>query len=231
MQIYKLLISIVLISFFLYSCNNTFTEKKIDEGKIIFDIEYLDDEEDNYLIALLPSTMTLKFKDNNTISKIEGFFGAFRLVYISNLKEGKNYSLLRVMDQKYMYKADTVEQPFGYNQMLDISFKYLDDTTSIAGYFCNIAEAYCPAISDKPLMLYYTHDIDIASPNTNTPFKEIQGVLLGFQVRLSGINMKFIANEVVPEEIADEEFLIPDGYKIVSKKELEKVINSFNQNK
>jgi len=212
------------------SCKNSIFSGRISEGTIIYEISYLDDEKDNPLISLLPKEMTIKFKDNNSISYIEGFFGTFKLIYLTNYTEGKNSSILRILDKKYIYTVDTSQVPAGYNDMENLTIEKTDETIEIIGYDCNIAKCICPAISKDEILIYYTYDIKIENPNTNNPFKEIDGVLMGFQVKLAGINMKFIAKEVIKEVVDDSEFVIPEGFTSVSKTELEEVLQSF-QNK
>jgi len=211
------------------TCNNSIFTGKIKEGTLVYEISYLDDESENPLISLLPKEMTIKFKNNNTISYIEGFFGTFKLMYITDYESGKNSSVLRILDKKYIYSADTSQLPAGYNDMENIKITKLDSTVNIIGYKCKVARCYCPAISKDDLMIYYTYDIKIKNPNSNNPFKDIDGVLMGFQVKLAGINMKFIAKEVIKEEVSDSEFVAPEGFKSVSKSELEEVLKSFQE--
>jgi len=72
-----ILISALLLH--LISCNNL-VKKGITEGEIIFDIEYLDNERENPLIALLPRKMVTVFKDNSSYSNelfVDGCFVRF----------------------------------------------------------------------------------------------------------------------------------------------------------
>ena len=223
------LILLILTTTLFFSCENILTGEQVDEGKILFKIEYLDDEKDNPLISLLPKEMTIIFKENNTVSHINGFFGTFKLTYITDSENKMNYSILRVMDKKYIYKVNDTEEPAGYNEMKDIRIEETEETDTIAGYLCHIAKAYCPQISDKPINLYYTYEINIKNPNANTPYKEIDGVLLGFQVKLTGINMKFVAEKVIEAEIDNSEFNIPKGYEPISKEEMEEILTSFQE--
>ena len=110
------------------SCNSIGDFGKIHEGRIVYSIEYPKDKEQSSLVTLLPETMELKFKEDNTVININGFFAIFSLIYISDHNTHTNYSLLRVMNQKKMYKADTMEIPFGYEKMHNIQIKHTDDT-------------------------------------------------------------------------------------------------------
>lgn len=215
----------------LSSCKNMMTSKNINEGIIEFEVTYLDDERQNPLIALLPTNMTLKFKDNSTVSHIEGFFGTFRLTYISDSKKGINASLLKVLDKKYIYEVDTTQQAFGYEAMRNLKIENTGKTKLVAGYACQEAKFICEEISKEPLMIYYTNEIEISNPNTNNPFRQINGVLLEFQVKLNDINMKFVAKKVKRENIEDKDFEVPAGYLKVTKAEMEKILESFNNPK
>jgi len=216
------------VSVYLQSCKSGSKKSGIDEGKIEFEITYLDSERENPLIALLPTSMVLKFKNNSTVSNIEGFFGTFKLTYISDSQIGKNSSLLKVLDKKYMYQVDTTQPPFGYEAMRNINIVRTKNTKVVAGYKCQEAKFTCPEISKESMLIYFTDEIDIKNPNSNNPFKEIGGVLLEFQVKLNEINMKFTAKKVISEDVDDTEFEVPKGYTNVDKAEMEKIMESFN---
>ncbi len=215
---------IAILILFVSSCETILSGNKISEGKIVYNIEYLDDENDNPLISLLPKTMEIKFKDNNTVTNIEGFFGTFKLRFISNLKKETNYSILRIMDKKYIQTVAFGEEPAGY-EMPKFTIEKTDEITEIAGYECHVANVEIEG--QETIKLYYTYDIKIKNPNANNPFSEIDGVLMGFQVKLTGINMKFEAKKVVGEIVDDTEFDIPSGYEEVTKEKLEGILLSF----
>ncbi len=209
---------------FVSSCETILSGKKISEGKIVYNIEYLDDESDNPLISLLPKTMEIKFKNNNTVTNIEGFFGTFKLRFISDVETKTNYSILRIMDKKYIQTVAFGEEPAGY-EMPDFTIEETNEKVEIAGYKCHVA--IINSEGKEPIKLYYTYDIKIKNPNANNPFSEIDGVLMGFQVKLTGLNMKFEAKKVVEEIVDDSEFAVPDDYKEVTKEELEEILLSF----
>ena len=220
---------VVLIILATTSCQTITNFGKITEGRIVYSIEYPKDAEQSSLVSLLPETMELKFKQDNTVININGFFAIFSLIYISDHNSHTNYSLLRIMNQKKMYKADTDAIPFGYEKMHDIKIEQTADTLTICGYKCKKALAYCPNASQTPYELYYTNEIGIKNPNTNNPFRQVDGVLLGFQVRLSGISMNMRAIEIHEEDVDDSVFNIPDDYEIVTREQLEEFIDSFTK--
>ena len=90
----KLFIVVSLILILNNSCKEIKHKDRIREGYIEYNIEYLDDSLDSFMIGLLPKKMTVKFKNNNTINKIEGFSGIVSFTHIQNFREKKNITLV-----------------------------------------------------------------------------------------------------------------------------------------
>jgi len=206
------------------------TDKRpLNQGIIQYEIKYLDSEKENPLITLLPETMSLSFKDNNTIIKIEGYLGLFSFAYITNAKKDKNSTLLKIIDKKYLYQISNGYPSYGYDElMLDYTVKHCTEVKDILGYRCKKAtfEFKNPKIS--PIDVFYTNEIAIEKPNRNNPFKELDGVLLEFQVRLNNINMRFKAIKIWEAEISDDLFEVPDGFEKISKEMMQDKMKNYN---
>jgi len=220
-----LLIFIVLS---LLSCSDIGQKKKISEGEIEYQIEYLDNERDNPFIMLLPRKMITSFNENSSHTLIEGFFGTFKLSYILNSLQEKNFTLLQIMDKKYIYQADINNLAFGYQNMRNIKIQYTNKEKTIAGYKCKHAIANFQDGQNDSINLYYTDEINLQKPNLNNPFREIDGVLMEFTVKLVGINMKFLTNKVRQKETNPRLFEIPNGYTRITLHEMEKLVEDFN---
>jgi hypothetical protein len=80
-----------------------------------------------------------------------------------------------------------------------------------------------------PLVLYYTYEIDVNKPNYNTPFSEIEGVLLQSQYRIAGVDMQFVATNVSSAPVKNEVFEIPPNCQQVSLTEMQDLVNKFNK--
>ncbi len=220
----SILIIFIIVSFLL-SCDEYSKRNSINEGVIVYHITYLDDEKDNPLITLLPTKMVVKFKNNNTASIIEGFFGTFKIVFVSNLEKGTNMSIFRIMDKKYIYSSDTSSPAIGYKKMKKTNIKNIEGTKKIAGYSCKKAEI---TYSDNSKSyVYYTDRIGIEQPNNNNPYKHINGVLMEFKVNMVGVNMKFKAKKISTAKIDNSIFDIPKDYKVMTKTDIEKTISGF----
>ena len=75
--------------------------------------------------------------------------------------------------------------------------------------------------------MYYTEDLKIKDANWNTPFKDVKGVLMEYQICMFGINTKIVSQEIEKIKVDDSEFNIPDGYTSVDKKKIENTVAKF----
>jgi hypothetical protein len=228
---FMILFEIVLIAFafHFFSCNEDSTIQIITEGEIKYRIEYLDDEKVNSLIPLLPSEMTTSFKCSASRTMIEGLFGTFKLIYILNQPKNTNYTLLQILDKKYVYQSSINEMAFGYQDMKKVRIIYSDKVKNIAGYRCKHATAVFQNGTNDTAEIYYTNDIGLINANRNNPFKEIEGVLMEFSVNLVEINMKFTAKKVIGKKIDDRLFDLPAGFVNISENHMRKLITDYNQ--
>jgi len=222
------LTKIFFILFFvsLLSCNNR--TNKIDEGVLIYKITYLQKEKQNSLIALLPRTIKIKFKENKTVAIVEGFWGTFQLKFISIPKKKQSYTVLKILDKKYYSVNDINDINAGYSDFkISKIEKYPNDTTRFAGLLSQKALMYCDQMNDSAITIYYTNDLKIKHPNSNTPYNNLNSVLTKFQTKVAGIDMIFELIELKKEKISDKEFIIPKNYKRISKKDLNSILQSF----
>jgi len=208
------------------SCNNEIDSGEISEGEIEFHVNYLENGENNLFIALLPSKVTTYFRENSSCTLIEGDLGLFKLAFILNGEVQKNYSLLQIIDKKYVYKSKFGETTYGYAQMDGLKIIYSEKRKKIANYNCKHAMAVYNELKDT-IQLYYTNEIDLLHPNLNNPFKEIDGVLMEFSVTLAGIDMQFKANKVQSIKVEPSLFTLPEGYLSISEKQMKEEINKY----
>jgi GLPGLI family protein len=211
-----------------FSCSQKPDGKNITEGEIEYNIEYLDNERDNPLIMLLPKRMSVLFKNSSSYNQIEGFLGTFKLTYILNNTQQKNYTLFQLMDKKYYSQTDANTISFGFQNMDNIKIEYSDKEKKIAGYNCKNAIVKFKNGEQKDIEVYYTEDISINNPNQNTPFCQIKGVLMEFTMNLMGVNMRIKTRKVLNKKIEPEIFEVPENFTKVSPEELEEIVNSYS---
>ncbi len=199
----------------------------VDEGTIQYDITYTNLGEDNLLMSVLPETLEFSFKDNNTVTTIEGFFGIFALRQIFNKEHMTYATTLKMMGKKYIYEIEAIKFREEFPEMKNPRIELVDETKIIAGYECMKALAWFGENED-PVEIYYTTKLNVENPNAYNPYKNIQGVLMQFKLNINNMDMLLVATDVRPESIEQGAFNVPPGYKPVTKKELEKLVESLS---
>ena len=228
-MINRLLIVILLVFIALYSCEKKQQKDRIKEGYIEYDIDYLDESMDSFMKGLLPKKMVIKFKDNNTINKIEGFSGIVSFTHIQNYRERKNITLVKVLNKKYMYIEKINDKSLFFEDLPGLKIEEQDTIVEICGFKSKKAKIVVPDPNVKPFYIYYTDDIIINNVNAQTPFKSIDGVLLEFQIKLYDMPMKLTAKKIQAAEIPSEDFEIPEGYESINKKTMAEIIDLLKQ--
>ncbi len=225
----KAFIITVLIFISLNSCKEIQHKDRIKEGYIEYDIEYLDDSLDNFMKGLLPKKMTIKFKNNNTINKIEGFSGIVSFTHIQNFRDKRNITLVKVLNKKYKYIEKINDKSMFFDDLPGMKIELQDTTIEICGFKSQKAKIIVPDSDIEPFFIYYTNDIIINNVNAQTPFKSIDGVLLEFQMDIYDMPMKLTAVKVQEAEISSDDFNIPKGYDSINKKTMIEIIELLKQ--
>ncbi|MCG8410467.1 MAG: hypothetical protein MI739_04185 [Bacteroidales bacterium] len=222
---------IILLIFILTvnSCKNEQPKDIINEGYIEYNIEYLDDSLDRFMVGLLPKKMIIRFKDNNTINKIEGFSGIISFTHIQNYNEQKNITLIRILNKKYKYIEEINDQSLFFEELPGMKIEFKDSVKQIYGLSAQMAHITGSNLKTKPFDVFYTNDIVIDNVNALTPFKSIDGVLLEFQIRFYNMNMRLTINKIQATAISTNEFNIPEGYERINKKTMKEIIELLKQ--
>jgi hypothetical protein len=97
----------------------------------------------------------------------------------------------------------------------------------IAGYKCTMAKITFPDDIHPSFTVYYTNDIHLQTPNWNSPFSKIEGVLMEYQVDRYGLEMKFTAKKVTKADVESSSFEIPEGYKPVTVEYMNEIFQSL----
>lgn len=210
------LVGAVVILFTLSSCISK-SPKQISEGLIEYDIEY-----DTLTLSrldkkILPSSMVVRFSNNNTINTIDGLSGAISISIISQPSKKEFTTLLKVFNKK-LYHSEPYTNghyPAPYSRIPKVNIDTLITDCDYIGYKCKSVMGYFADRPDNKFKIIYTKQIAIDNPNLNTPFESIDGVMLGFNLRFNNLDMKLKARNVSKESIDKDLFKIPKDYKMV----------------
>lgn len=222
----KIVMLSVAMAFIVASCHINLGKKGIQEGTLKYKITYLQSEKENPIVSLMPGYLQMSFKDNSVRMDVEGWMGIFKSTFIRQYDLNRSVNMLKMMNKKYYYVCSGSTDFMGMQTYNDVSVSFDDEMKKILDFDCKHARVTADS-GQLVFDLYYTTDIAIEAPNNQSPFKEIPGVLMEFQIKINGISMYLEAAEIKEVDIPDEEFKIPDNYEEVAKDTIDKIFSGL----
>ena len=183
-----------LLTLLLIGCKKHEPAGIYDKGRIEYKITYLENNSNQISPNLLPKKMKLEFNQDYSINVIEGFMGVFKLNNITYFRHKRCSTLLEVLNKNYVYLGKRGEEMCCFEDMDGLIIEGTNETRTIAGLDCNKVIARLGE-NGESFEVYYTKDIKLEDPNMTNPYKKIDGVLVEFQLSLSGLKMKFTAEK------------------------------------
>jgi len=208
-------------------CSDLPFSDKVDQGSIEYEITYPDIPDDSYLLDLMPKKMETKFIDGSFRSDIVAGMGLFKTSIICEKGKQDLTHSVKMLNKKYASTLNSEEIKEFNPEFQKVKITPLDEVKEIAGYKCLTAKVTVEGDSSWEFKVHYTKDIKLENANLHTPFKEIEGVLMQYDILSYDTHMRFTANKVSPEEINNDDIVLEDGYKMVSADELKKEIESI----
>lgn len=219
-----ILICFTFLSSSFFSCGRSETDDFMTQGYIDYEIKYLENTLKTIPTELLPRKMVYKFRNENTLQKIDGFLGFFSIFHLVNKKKSINTTFLKIRNHKYCYPGDQGEMIAGFDTMEGMEITLLPETKEIAGFEAKKARISFPDGTRKSFYVYFTEDIPLKNPNASNPFKEINGVLLEFQLKFHNLDMLLVAQDIVFKPLKRKEFNSPEEFKAIPRSEMERII-------
>ncbi len=179
------------------------------------------------MLDLLPQEMNTMFKNGSYRSDIIAGMGLFKTSIISNSDDDHLLHSVKLLNKKKASKLTSAEIKSFNPQFNEIEVEFLDETKEIAGYKCKAAKVKVKSEQDWEFKVYYNNTFGIESPNKHSPFNEIDGVLMEYEILSNDTHMKFTAQRVITDEIDDSELILEEGYEMISPEELRKEIESI----
>ncbi len=212
---FTLILSAFVIAF------SSITSAKGFKGIITYKISFPGSTIDASTKAMLPKMMTYKIRDNFGRTEID-MGGMGKQIQIINGEEKTISMLYNLMGQKFCVtmSSEAIEKEMADKPKPTI--EYVDETKEIAGYTCKKAIVTVEDNNQKnSFIIYYTNELGSNTLNfDNNLFKDIDGVLLEFEIDEGEMKMKLEAISVEKKNIPQSEFVVPEDYKVVTQDEL-----------
>lgn len=195
------------------SCRKGSSNKHIHEGVITYEVTYDSTTLTRMDTRLLPSSLIVKFKDNSTLNTIEALSGGVSISIISNRASQQFATLVKVFNKKlYHNEPCGSHYPALYARIPVVATTSPHEPCDYLSYKCYRTTGHFADQPDSEFEIIYTKEININAPNANTPFEEIDGVLLAFNLRVNSLMMQLRAKSVKGSKIPDDTFAVPEEY-------------------
>ena len=221
------LIVLVVVSIILSGCKKAASEGIYEKGRIEYKIQYIENNHNHISSTLLPKKMKLEFNQEYSTNVIEGFMGVFRLNSVINFKHKRCSTLLEILNKNYLFKGKRGDEMCCFEPMNKMEIAYTEETKQIAGLNCKKAIIKLPEKNEK-FEVYYTNDIRLSNANISNPYSDIDGVMMDFQLNLTGLKMKFTAEKFEKDNnIKPHKLKVPDNCTIVTRQQMVQIINKL----
>lgn len=214
------------------SGNFSFLEHRVTEGVIEYALSFPDYDPNGLMAGMLPERTTLTFNGEQQVAELSSGMGLFRTTMVTNdLEQVMDYHM-SLLSKKIVAHMETSDLRLFNPDASPVTIIRTADIDTIAGYPCKRAWAVFDAVDQREVELWYTDRIEMKNPNWFSPFPEIDGVLLRYEMVQYGMRMRLDAISVVPGEVDPAKFMVKPEFQSVPAtvlhSELAEVLGTFS---
>jgi GLPGLI family protein len=200
-------------------------------GQITYNITYPGSNIDLAELQELPEKAVIITKNDQVRTELSAENAGLSQVKIADGSTGEIYTKLEIMREKYVITRSAQEIQTALRNMPQPEFEYTDQTREILGFTCNHAIA---TIVDEngdifESNIWYTEEIPGNAFNFDTPYNEIPGLMLEYEMRVGPLNIRYEATSVRRRLfVGGKNFNVPRDYQHITYDELrEKLQGNF----
>jgi GLPGLI family protein len=190
------------------------------EGVITYKITVTGSGVTDDIKAMMAKSMILTIKGDKSRTEMSMGMGKTVTAGIADAESKTAVTLMDMMGQKFAIKMNSEEIIKEMGDTNNISVETTNETKEILGYTCK--KAIITSMDDSTeLTAYFTDELGTRDINfDNRLFRNINGVMLEYEIPNKMFTMHFEAVSVEKKNIDESEFTIPDGYQIKTKEEI-----------
>ncbi len=228
--------SLIAFSLFAMICsgcgNSSFLNDRVKEGTIEYSLSFPDYDPNGIMGGMLPEKTTLSFTGEKQVAELTAGMGIFRTSMITdNGVHSMDYHM-SMMSKKIVAHIMPNDLQLFNSDRKNPTIIYTDDTDTIAGYPCRKAIAIYDELDQPEMEIWYTDRIEMKDPNWFSPFADVPGVLLRYELIQHGIRMQLNAISIVPGPVDPKKFEVKKEYQTVAPnvlhQELAEVLGTFS---
>jgi hypothetical protein len=212
--------------YFLCSFYSAFAQEKLGEGILVYNIaisgKVPTPANEPALTETKSGTLTIYLKDDNVRQDITLEDG-YRYSRLSNYTTGKDIILQTVNTIRYAIELSMKDERRKNAVYLNAAMEKGKGRKKIGNF--DAAEGILKYRDGSVFSLYYIDRYELKHPELFEHSPELKGIPAQFDIPMSnGFTTHFELKTISAEPVSNSIFQVPEGYRIISKKEYEKLI-------
>ncbi|MFW5706849.1 MAG: hypothetical protein ACOC12_02910 [Bacteroidota bacterium] len=193
------------------------------KGRIIYNISYAGSNVDLAELQELPVRAMILTKNNLVRTELSGENAGLFQIKISDGEKKETRTMLEILREKYVISRSADEIQNSLRNMPQPEFEYTEETKEILGYMCNKAIA---RVSDDfgntyESEIWYIPDVPGNAFNFDTPYHDIPGLMLVYEMRVGQLNIRYEAESIRRRWfVGGRNFYVTRDYQEVTYEEL-----------
>jgi hypothetical protein len=186
-------------------------------GRITFEISYAGSRIDFAEQEQLPQRVEVVARNNRVRTEMKA--GVLKQVKIANADTRSTITLLEIEDGKYAIEKSPDEIEAQIEEMSDVSLVFTDEFETILGYTCRkvLATTYDAYGEQYTSEIYFTEELDGFPLQFDTPYRDIPGLMLRYEIRAGTLVMQYEAVSIERQRwIGGRHFRVPSGYEVTT---------------
>jgi len=211
-------------SFILLSVIFGFSQKKITEGTIVYNLTVNSDDPNPKMIdGLDGATNTVYIKGKLSRTEFVSIYGVQSTIID---KKSGNITLLKEFgEKKYMISLNPTDWLEMNRQYDSVTFSYDNETKSIAGYNCK--KAVGKLKTGESFTVYYTTDLVPENQEFQYSNRSLPGLALQYETTYNGKKAVYTASSINFNPVPIAKFDLPkNGFRVMSYEESKKAVSN-----
>ncbi|MFN3555865.1 MAG: hypothetical protein ACK4VN_07890 [Bacteroidales bacterium] len=193
------------------------------KGRVVYKITYPGSMVDLAELQQLPSDAVILTKNNQLRAELSGENAALTQIKIADGNTGEVSTMLEILREKYVIVRTPQEVQTALRNMPQPELEYTNETREILGYTCRrvIARLVDDMGNTHESDIWYTDEIDGKAFNFDTPYREIPGLMLEYEIRVGPLNIRYEAQSVRRRMfVGGRNFFVTRDYERITQEEL-----------
>ncbi len=199
------------------------------KGRIIYNITYAGSNIDLAELQELPNQSVILTKNNLVRNEMTGENASLNQIKISDANTGEVSTMLEILREKYVVTRSAQDIQTALRNMPQPELEFTNQTREILGYTCRrvIARVTDDMGVEHESDIYYTDEIPGEAFNFDSPYHEIPGLMLEYELRVGPLNIQYEAQSVRRRWIVGgRNFFVTRDYERVTYNELRQMLQS-----